>query len=126
MYPTDLRYTEEHEWIAAKGTLATMGITEYAQHELGDIVYVELPEVGRQVQKGEVLGTIESVKAVSEVYAPAGGTVREVNAALNDRPELVNQDPHGEGWVCRLELRNPAELDRLMAAEAYEALVSKA
>ena len=120
MYPTSLRYSKEHEWISVDGDTATVGITEFAQQELGDIVYVELPEPGKTVKAGEVLGTIESVKAVSEVYAPAGGTVLESNQALSDAPETVNSDPHGEGWICRMRLADPAEVDSLMDAAAYE------
>jgi glycine cleavage system H protein len=125
MYPTNLRYTKEHEWIAMDGDTGTMGITDFAQHELGDIVYVELPPAGKQVAAGEVLGTIESVKAVSEIYAPISGIVLEANSDLTDRPETVNLDPHGKGWLCKLRLTDPAEIGNLMDAAAYEALVAK-
>ena len=124
MYPTHLRYTKEHEWLEVSGETATLGITDFAQKELGDIVYVELPEVGKQVGAGDTLGTIESVKAVSEVYAPVGGTVVEVNAALSDKPEMVNADPHGRGWICRLRLQDPGEAERLLDVSAYRELVS--
>ena len=124
MYPTHLRYTKEHEWLEVSGDTGTLGITDFAQRELGDIVYVELPEVGKQVAAGDTLGTIESVKAVSEVYSPVAGTVVEVNGALTDKPETVNGDPHGKGWICRLRLADPGEADRLMDAPAYQQLVS--
>lgn len=122
MYPTDRSYTKEHEWLRTDGDEGTVGITEFAQRELGDIVYVELPEKGKQVRKDDVLGTIESVKAVSEIYAPVSGTVIETNEALNDAPETVNRDPHGEGWFCKLRISDPAELDSLLDAEAYREL----
>jgi glycine cleavage system H protein len=124
MYPSHLRYTKEHEWLEVSGETGTLGITDFAQNELGDIVYVELPEVGKQVNPGDTLGTIESVKAVSEVYAPVGGTVVEVNASLSDKPERVNSDPHGTGWICRLRLTDPGEAERLLDASAYGELVS--
>ena len=123
MDPSKARYTKDHEWI--DGESGTIGITDHAQAELGDIVFVELPEEGRAIKAGEVLGTIESVKAVSELYAPASGTVAEVNAALTDKPEAINKDPYGAGWICRLELSSPAELDALMDAEAYASLVEQ-
>jgi glycine cleavage system H protein len=119
MFPNDRRYTKEHEWVLNAGGLATVGITDFAQNELGDIVYVELPEIGRAVTMGEVLGTIESVKAVSEIYAPVSGTVAEVNTLLNDKPETVNTDAHGTGWICKLKLSKPPELDGLMDAATY-------
>ena len=123
MYPSHLRYTKEHEWLEVSGDTGTLGITDFAQKELGDIVYVELPEVGRQVGAGDTLGTIESVKAVSEIYAPVGGTVLEVNGTLSDKPETVNSDPHGTGWICRLRLADPGEAERLLDASAFGALV---
>jgi len=123
MYPKDRRYTKEHEWILREGDAATVGITHYAQDQLGDIVYVEVPEVGRQVSKGDVIGSIESVKAVSEIYAPVGGTIVAVNEDLDGTPEIVNSDPHGGGWYCKLELSDAAEIDDLMDAEAYGEVV---
>ena len=123
MYPSHLRYTKEHEWVAVEGGTATIGITDFAQQELGDIVFVELPEVGKQVEAGDTLGTIESVKAVSEVYAPVGGTVVEVNASLGDKPEQVNQSPHDGGWICRIRLSSPQDVDRLLDASAYNELL---
>src|SRR5512134_2346658 len=114
MIPADLRYSKDHEWIRIEGDRGTMGITEYAQGELGDIVYVELPEIGKAVSAGEVLGTIESVKAVSEVYAPLTGTVVAVNEALSSAPEKVNSDPHGDGWICTLKLDASADASSLL------------
>jgi len=123
-YPKDARYTKEHEWVRVEGTTGTVGITDFAQGQLGDIVYVELPNVGRAVTQGEVVGTIESVKAVSELYAPLGGEVIEVNPTLNDAPDTVNSDPHGAAWLYRIRVTRPAEADALMDAAAYEALVA--
>jgi len=122
MFPNDRRYTKEHEWVKVEGKTATVGITDFAQQELGDIVYVELPEIGRAVAAGEVLGTIESVKAVSELYAPVSGRISAVNALLGDKPETVNLDAHGAGWICAVELSRAGELDALMDATAYSAL----
>ena len=119
MYPTDRRYSKEHEWILVEQQRGTVGITHFAQDQLGDIVYVELPQKGKAVKRGEVLGTIESVKAVSEIYSPVSGTVADANAELDGRPELVNSDPHGEGWYCRIDLTEPGEVDELMEASAY-------
>jgi glycine cleavage system H protein len=119
MFPNDRRYTKEHEWVRVDGGAATVGITDFAQHELGDIVYVELPEIGRAVKAGDVLGTIESVKAVSELYAPVSGTITEVNALLRDKPESINLDAHGTGWICKLAPANNDEIDGLMDADAY-------
>lgn len=123
-YPANYRYTKEHEWIDAKGDTATIGITDYAQHELGDVVFVETPKPGTKVEKGKVVGTIESVKAVSEIYAPASGEVTEANTTLQSNPEQVNSDPHGAAWLVRIKLSNPAELSGLMDAAAYEAYVA--
>jgi glycine cleavage system H protein len=125
MYPKDRRYSTQHEWVCLKGEVARIGITDYAQQELGDIVFVELPEPGREVSSGETLGTIESVKAVSEIYAPIGGTVESVNEALTDGPEVVNSDPHDKGWYCTLRVADAAELDGLMEAEAYAEFVGQ-
>ena len=119
MFPNDRRYTKEHEWVLSAGGVATVGITDFAQNELGDIVYVELPQIGRAVTMGEVLGTIESVKAVSEIYAPVSGTVAEVNTLLGDKPETINSDAHGAGWICKLTPSNASELDGLMDATQY-------
>jgi glycine cleavage system H protein len=124
MYPTHLRYTKEHEWLEVSGETGTLGITDFAQRELGDIVYVELPEVGKQVAAGDTLGTIESVKAVSEIYSPVAGTVVEVNGGLSEKPETVNSDPHGQGWICRLRIADPGQVGQLLDAPAYRQLVS--
>jgi glycine cleavage system H protein len=118
-YPDDLRYSKEHEWVRVDGAQATIGITSFAADELGDIVFVELPEPGAEIRQFGTFGVIESVKAVSDLYAPVSGEVTEVNEALRDRPELVNGDPFGEGWIARLTLSDPAELDGLMDAAAY-------
>ena len=123
MYPTDRRYSKEHEWIVVDGNRVVLGITDFAQQELGDIVYVELPPKGKEVKAGDVLGTIESVKAVSEIFAPVGGKVVEANDALDAEPEKVNGDPHGDGWYCKLELSDPSELEQLMDAAGYEKLI---
>jgi glycine cleavage system H protein len=123
MVPNDRRYTKEHEWVKADGGTATVGITDFAQRELGDIVYVELPEIGKVFAAGDVLGTIESVKAVSELYAPVSGTISAVNTLLSDKPETINADAHEAGWICRMTLSKTAELDALMDASAYGALV---
>ena len=116
-----VHYTEEHEWIRVEGDTATVGITDFAQGQLGDIVFVELPDAGRQVTKGGEAAVVESVKAASDVYAPVSGEVTEANAALGDDPSLVNTDPEGEGWFFRLKLSDTSELDGLMDAEAYKA-----
>lgn len=123
-YPTDRRYTKEHEWIAAAGNSATIGITDYAQHELGDVVFVETPKVGTKIETGKQFGTVESVKAVSDIYAPASGEVIEANAELANTPEKINSDPHGTGWLIKVRLANPAELNSLMDAAAYEAYIA--
>jgi glycine cleavage system H protein len=123
MYPTDRRYSKDHEWILVEGEEAVIGITDFAQQELGDIVYVELPQVGQEVKAGDVLGTIESVKAVSEIFAPVAGTVLEGNQALDDTPETVNRDPHGNGWYCKLRLANAAEFEELLDADGYQNLL---
>lgn len=124
-YPKDRRYSKDHEWLAVKGDVATVGITDYAQHELGDVVFVELPKAGAKVETGKSFGTVESVKAVSEIYAPAAGEVLEVNAALHDTPEKINTDPHGEAWLIKIKLSNPADANNLMDASAYEAYISE-
>jgi glycine cleavage system H protein len=123
MYPDHLKYTKDHEWIQVKGDTGIVGVTFFAQKELGDVVFVELPEVGRRVKAGEEFGTIESVKAVSEIYSPVTGEVLEVNGALRDHPEIVNQDPYSGGWILKLKLTAPGEVEGLMDAAAYRALV---
>jgi glycine cleavage system H protein len=124
-YPKQFRYTKEHEWVDAKGDLATIGITDYAQHELGDVVFVELPKPGTKIEAGKSFGTVESVKAVSEIYAPATGEVVEANAGLHDTPEKINTDPHGAAWLIKVRLSNPADVAKLMDAAAYEAYVAE-
>ncbi len=120
-YPSEFLYTKDHEWVRLEGETATIGITDYAQKELGDIVFVELPKVGDHLKAAEPLGAIESVKAVSDVFAPISGTVEAINAQLQDKPEIVNSDPHGEGWLIRVRVADPKETERLMTADAYEA-----
>jgi glycine cleavage system H protein len=124
MYPEGYRYTKDHEWIAVEGDRGKVGITDYAQKQLGDVVFVELPELGRKLKAGERFGTIESVKAVSELYSPVAGDVVEVNAPLADKPETVNQDPHGAAWMIVLKLESPGTVASLMDAAAYAALVA--
>jgi glycine cleavage system H protein len=125
MYPTDCRYTKEHEWIKVAGATATVGITDYAQHELGDVVFVELPKIGAKITAGQPFGTVESVKAVSEIYAPASGEVTEANTVLGNEPEKINQDPHGAAWLIKIKLSNPSEVNSLMDAAAYQAYIAE-
>ena len=125
MTPEDNRYAKSHEYVHVEGETGTVGITDYAQKELGDVVFVELPQVGTQLEQGDELGSIESVKAVSELFAPASGEVVEVNEALTEKPELVNTDPYGDGWMVRIKLSTPEEVDELMDAEEYEEYVEK-
>jgi glycine cleavage system H protein len=120
MAPEDNRYAKSHEYVHVEGDTALLGITDYAQKELGDVVYVDLPTVGAQVELGEEFGSIESVKAVSELFAPISGEVVEVNEALADKPDLVNTDPYGDGWMIRVKLRDASEVDELMTAEDYD------
>lgn len=122
MYPSDRRYTKDHEWIIVTGTLGRVGITDYAQKQLGDVVFVELPDVGRAVTQGQASGTIESVKAVSELYSPASGKVVAVNPDLATKPETVNKDPHGT-WLYDIELSNPAEVENLLNNDQYAEMV---
>jgi len=123
MYPADRRYTKDHEWIIVSANRGRVGITDYAQKQLGDVVFVESPEVGRVVALGQAAGTIESVKAVSEIYSPATGRVVEVNPALASKPETVNKDPHGDGWLFDIELSNSSEIDGLLTSDQYADLV---
>jgi glycine cleavage system H protein len=120
--PEDLKYTEEHEWVATKGATVRVGVTDYAQEQLGDVVYVQLPEVGQQIDSGAPVGEVESTKSVSEIYAPVSGEVSAVNEALTDQPELINTDPYGEGWIFEVTLDDPDALDALLEAEAYQAI----
>jgi glycine cleavage system H protein len=124
MVPTDLRYTKDHEWVRQEGGEATVGITEYAAGQLGDIVFVELPELGRTLAQSATFGVVESVKAVSDLFAPLSGEVVAGNSALASSPELVNSDPYGEGWMIRVKLTEPAEVDDLLDAAAYDTLIA--
>jgi glycine cleavage system H protein len=126
MYPADCRYSKDHEWIRISGDTGTIGITDYAQKQLGDVVFLELPEVGRHLKAGEIFGTVESVKAVSELFSPAAGEVVEVNAALTQQPEKVNTDPHGAAWMIKVRLEGGGSTSELMDAAAYEAYVLSA
>lgn len=123
MDPENLRYTKEHEWLLVEGGIGTVGITNHAQDELGDIVYVDLPRVGTQLTQSSSLGSVESVKAVSEIFSPASGEVVEINAALADAPEKLNEDPYGAGWLVKLKLADPAQTSGLMTAAEYQAYV---
>jgi glycine cleavage system H protein len=125
-FPTGLRYSQEHEWVAVDGDIATIGITDYAQEQLGDVVYVELPAVGKVLNKDDTFGVVESVKAVSDIYAPVSGTVTETNADLPNAPELVNADPYGKAWMIRVRLSNPQEVNEMMEAAAYQKFVEAA
>ena len=120
--PAELRYSSDHEWVRIEGTTATIGITEYAQDALGDVVFVEMPDPGLAVAAGESFSEVESTKSVSDIYAPITGSIAEVNAALESQPELLNSDPYGAGWICRIEISDPSELEGLMDAEAYRTL----
>jgi glycine cleavage system H protein len=120
MYPSDYRYTNEHEWVKVEDGVATLGVTDFAQKELGEVVFVELPEVGHVFDAGDEIGTIESVKAVAEIYTPLAGEVVEINEALKDDPELVNEDPHADGWLVKIKFSASSDFDDLMNAEAYE------
>jgi len=122
-YPANYRYTKEHEWVDAKDGIATIGITDYAQSELGDVVFVELPAAGAQLTSGKSFGSVESVKAVSEIYAPASGEVLESNSELQNKPEIINSDPHGAAWLVKVRLANPSEIDGLMDSNAYQAYI---
>jgi glycine cleavage system H protein len=122
MYPSDRRYTKDHEWVSVSGTQGRMGVTDYAQKQLGDVVFVELPEVGRSVIQGQACGTIESVKAVSELYSPVSGKVMEINPVVASKPEEVNRDPHGT-WLVVIELSNPSEVDSLLSSDQYADMV---
>lgn len=126
MYPSEYLYSKEHEWILVEGDICTLGITSYAQGELGEVVFVELPEVGSQFNSEDEIGSIESVKAVAEIYTPVSGEVTEVNSELEDAPEVVNDDPHVDGWLVKIKMSDMSQLDDLMDAEAYQELVDEA
>ena len=121
MYPDNYRYTKEHEWVLSEGETGTIGITDHAQSELGDIVFVDLPKVGATIEQGKTFGSVESVKAVSDLYAPVSGEVIEVNPGLNDKPESLNSDSHGATWLIKVKITQPAELDGLLSAADYQA-----
>ena len=122
-FPQGIRYTKEHEWVRIEGNEAVVGITDFAQRELGDIVYVDIDTTGNELEEGSVFGTVEAVKTVSDLFLPVSGTVTQVNPNLNNNPELVNSDPYGEGWMIRMRLKDPAAVEALMDAEAYQSLV---
>ena len=122
-FPAELKYTKDHEWIRVEGTEAYIGITEFAQGELGDIVYVDISSKGKEVNKEEVFGTVEAVKTVSDLFMPLTGTVKETNPALDNQPELVNTDPYGDGWMVKISIKDASEIDSLLSAEAYQSLV---
>ena len=123
MYPENYRYTKEHEWVLVEGDTGTVGITDHAQEELGDIVYVDLPKVGAAIEQGKSLGSVESVKAVSDIYCPVSGEVTEINSTLADKPESLNSDPHGAAWLVKLKLSDPAQAQSLMTAAEYQAYI---
>ena len=123
-FPKNLRYTKDHEWIKLDGNVATIGITDYAQRELGDIVYVEVETIGKSLKAGDVFGTVEAVKTVSDLFLPVDGTITELNAALGNSPESVNNDPYGEGWMVKMKVNNPADVEALLDSAAYEAQVA--
>lgn len=122
-FPAELKYTKEHEWVRIQGDEATIGITEFAQRELGDIVYVEIETLGKELKSGEIFGTVEAVKTVSDLYLPLSGSITEINSNLNSNPELVNTDPYGEGWMVKMKITAPSDTENLMDAGAYESLV---
>ena len=124
-FPKDVKYTKDHEWARVDGNVAVVGITDFAQDKLGSIVFVELPPPGKSVKKGETVVTVDSVKAVAEVYSPVSGQVEEVHESLKDTPEIINQDPYGQGWMVKMKLSDPAETGSLMTPEAYKAFVAE-
>lgn len=121
--PAELKYTEDHEWVRVEGDTATVGITDFAQGELGDVVFVEIETEGEELDKGETFGTVEAVKTVSDLFMPAGGEVAEVNEALADEPELVNKDPYGKGWMIKIKISDSSELDELLSADDYKKMI---
>lgn len=123
-FPSNLRYTKDHEWVSLEGDIATVGITAFAQRELGDIVYVEVETIGKSLNAGDVFGTVEAVKTVSDLYLPVAGTINELNPALAGAPELVNNDPYGEGWMIKMTVSNPADVAQLLDASGYESVVA--
>ena len=125
MYPENFRYTKEHEWVSVEGSVGTVGITTHAQHELGDIVYVDLPKVGASISQGGTLGSVESVKAVSDIYSPVSGEVTEVNELLAQTPEKLNEDPHGAAWLVKIRLNSPDEINKLLNAADYQSYIGE-
>lgn len=124
-FPPELKYTKDHEWLRIDGTTATIGITDFAQSELGDIVYVDVPSLNQSLKKEQVFGTVEAVKTVSDLFLPVSGKVIEINPALNDKPELVNKDPYGEGWMVKISVDNPSEVNELLDGAAYSKLIGQ-
>jgi glycine cleavage system H protein len=124
-FPEDLKYTKEHEWARLEGNIVAIGITDYAQENLGEIVYVELPEEGAEFSQGEAFGVVESTKAVSDLYSPVSGTVVEINDSLVDNPEIINEDPYEDGWIIRVEMSDPSELDRLLSTSDYATFIEE-
>ena len=124
-FPAHLKYTKDHEWLHLEGNTATIGITDFAQSELGDIVYIDVPTLNQSLKKEEVFGTVEAVKTVSDLFTPVSGKITEINSQLNDKPELVNKDPYGEGWMVKITVANPAEVNDLMDAAAYKQLIGQ-
>jgi len=124
-FPEDLKYSKEHEWVKVSGNVATIGITDYAQEQLGEIVFVELPDEGEALEKNDAFGVVESVKSVSDVFTPLAGQIAEVNEPLLDSPETVNEEPYGEGWLVKLEISNPKDVEELMTAEQYQAYIKE-
>ena len=124
-FPDNLKYTKDHEWVRVEGNIAFIGITDFAQKELGDIVYVDINTIGEQVEKEAVFGTVEAVKTVSDLFMPIAGTVLEANSKIDSNPEVVNNDPYGEGWMIKAELANPSDVEGLMDAQAYKALIGQ-
>jgi glycine cleavage system H protein len=124
-FPENVKYTPDHEWIRVEGQFGWIGITDYAQGELGDIVFIEIPAVGTKVEKGKSFGTIEAVKAVSDLFAPVAGEVVEINAEMKDHPEVVNKDPYGNGWMVKIKIADPAQVDTLLDVQAYKTLIGK-
>ncbi|NSL89087.1 glycine cleavage system protein GcvH [Chitinophaga sp. Mgbs1] len=124
-FPSNLRYTRDHEWVLLEGNTATIGITEFAQRELGDIVFVDIPTVGKSLEAEEVFGTVEAVKTVSDLFLPVAGTIKEINPELEGSPELVNEDPYGDGWMAKMTVKNPADVNALLDAAAYQKLIAE-
>lgn len=124
-FPEDLKYTKDHEWIRVENNIGTVGITDHAQSELGDVVFVDIPSDLTEVKKGEAFGTIEAVKTVADIYAPVSGKILEINTSVNDKPEIVNKDPYGAGWLVKIELTNPEELNDLLSVEEYKQLIGQ-